>query len=176
MALAIRSFRTGRAVRFIIVEKTSGWYLEVGGDFYALNYDLTVLEDTSNEERLKERGLTKLVLPELQRVVSGEYPTFGEGDEHLIGETLKIIDTFRTSKIKNRLNYLDLSDRFHIKMTVDDTFEVDFGDMIDSATKFDMIDEIIAVEQMKGYAGGVITVISPAEHSFRGYYAEDTEE
>lgn len=157
---------------FEVVEKTSGWYIQVGEDFYSLDYDMMVLSETYNEQALRDRGLTKLVLPELESVLCGEYPTFGNGDDHLISETLKIIDDIRNREIKNRMGMLDLSDRFHIKMTVDETFSVDFGDMDDADTKFDMIDQVISTALMKGYAGGEITVISPAEHSFRGYYAE----
>lgn len=163
-------------IRFEIVEKTSGWYIQVGEDFYSLDYDMIVLSETYNEESLIDRGLTKLILPELQSVVCGEYPKFGEGDEHLVSETLKIIDNIRNREVKNRMTLLDISDRFHIKMIVDRTFSVDFGDMGDADTKFDMIDQVISTALMKKYAGGEITVIGPAEHSFRGYYAEQTED
>lgn len=161
-------------IRFEIVEKTSGWYIQVGEDHYSLDYDMRVLSETYNEQALKDRGLTKLVLPELGGVVIGEYPTFGEGDERLISETLRIIDEVRTRDIKNRLDMLDLSNRFYIKMTVDDTFEIDFGDMNGADTKFDTIDQAISMAHQNGYAGGVITFTSPSVYSFRGYY-DDTE-
>ena len=159
-------------IRFEIVEKTSGWYIQVGDDYYALDYDMMVLSETYNEQALKDRGLTKLVLPELGGVVIGEYPAFGKGDERLISETLKIIDGVRTRDIKDRLDMLDLSNRFYIKMTVDGSFEIDFGDMDGADTKFDTIEQAISMAHQNGYEGGVITFTSPSEYSFRGYYAD----
>ena len=160
-------------IRFEIVEKSSGWYIQVGEDYYSLDYDMKVLGETYNEQSLKDRGLTKLILPELGSVVGGEYPSFGSGDERLISETLKIIDKIRTRDVKDRLSLLDLSNRFYIKMVVDDTFEIDFGDMTDADTKFDTIDQAISTEYKNGYAGGTITFTGPAEYSFRGFYADN---
>ena len=50
-------------VCFVIEERGTGWYVQVGEDFYALDYNLTVLMETFDEQLLKDRGLTKLVLP-----------------------------------------------------------------------------------------------------------------
>lgn len=160
---------------FVIEERVAGWYIQIGDDFYALDYDLKVLLESFDESDMIDRGLTKLVLPELESVVAGELPKFGEGDEHLISETLKIIDTVRTHDIKSRLTYLDLSNRFQIEMIIDGSYRVDFGDMDDSKTKFDMIEQIISTAAIKGYVGGEISVVNPSEHSFRGYYPDGSE-
>lgn len=153
---------------FEIEERVAGWYVQVGDDFYALDYDLKVLLETFDEESLKMRGLTKLVLPELETVICGEYPKFGNGDEHLISETLKIIDTVRTHRIKERLTYLDLQNRFEMKLTVDGTYRVNFGDINDSDTKFALIEGIIDNSVFSGYNGGEINVINPLLHTFKG--------
>ena len=162
-------------VCFVIEERVAGWYVQVGEDFYALDYDLKVLLESFDESDMIARGLTKLVLPELESVVAGELPSFGGGDEHLMSETLKIIDTVRTHKIKERLTLLDLSNRFQIEMVVDGSYSVDFGDMDDAKTKFDMIDQIISTAAIKGYVGGVISVVNPSEHTFRGIYPDEAE-
>ncbi len=155
-------------VCFEIEERVAGWYVQVGDDFYALDYDLKVLLETYNEESLKERGLTKLVLPELEAVVCGEYPKFGNGDEHLISETLKIIDEVRTHRIKERLTYLNLENRFEIKLTVDETYRVNFGDIKDADSKFSLIEGIIENSMFSGYTGGEINVVDPLLHTFKG--------
>jgi len=159
-------------VCFVIEEGEPGWYIQVGKNFYALDYDLNVLLESYSDKDMKLRGLTKLELPELQSVIVGEVPSFGNGDELLISETLKIIDTIRNHKIKSRMTYLDLSNRFEIKLTIDETFNVNLGDIKDSDTKFEMIDKVIASSKKEGYAGGEIGVITPIDFTFDGYFEE----
>ena len=157
---------------FEVEERIPGWYVQIGEELYALDYDLKVLLETSREDTLMQRGLTRLVIPELKSAIIGDLPEFAPKDEHLRTETLKIIDSIRTHEIKERLTYLDLSNRFDIKMTIDETYTVNLGDMSDFETKFDMIEEIIETAGSVGYIGGEINVINPSAHSFRGYYSE----
>ena len=155
---------------FEVEERVLGWYLEVSEDYYALDYDLLVLLETYDEESIKERGLTKLVLPEIESVVCDRLPEFGHGDEQLIRETLKIIDSFRTNGIKERLTYLDLSNRFEIKLTIDGEFDVNLGDMKDIDTKLSTVTETIAKALSSGFVGGEINMITPTTCSFKGEF------
>lgn len=155
---------------FEVEERMLGWYLEVSGDFYALDYDLLVLLETYDEQSLKDRRLTRLVLPEIESVVCDRLPEFGRGDEQLIRETLKIIDSFRTNNIKSRLTYLDLSNRFEIKLTIDGEFDVNLGDMGDIDTKLATVTETIARAIESGFVGGEINMITPTTCSFKGEF------
>lgn len=155
---------------FEVEERVLGWYLEVSEDYYALDYDLLVLLETYDEESLKDRGLTKLVLPEIESVICDKLPEFGHGDEQLIRETLKIIDSFRTSGIKERLTYLDLSNRFEIKLTIDGEFDVKLGDMKDIETKLATVTETIEKALASGFVGGEINMITPTTCSFKGEF------
>ena len=157
-------------VCFEVEERVLGWYLEVSEDYYALDYDLLVLLETYDEESIKERGLTKLVLPEIESVVCDRLPEFGHGDEQLIRETLKIIDSFRTNGIKERLTYLNLSNRFEIKLTIDGEFDVNLGDMKDIDTKLATVTETIAKALSSGFVGGEINMITPTTCSFKGEF------
>ena len=160
---------------FVVEERVLGWYLEVSEDFYALDYDLLVLLETYDEESLKERNLTKLILPKIESAICDRLPEFGKGDEQLIKETLKIIDSFRTNSIKSRLTYLDLSNRFEIKLTIDGSFDVNLGDMGDIDTKLSTVIETIAKAQQSGFVGGEINMITPTTCSFRGEFPEAEE-
>ena len=163
-------------VCFVVEEGEPGWYIQVGTNFYALDYDLKVLLESYSEEDMILRGLTKLELPELESVIVGEYPSFGKGDELLMSETLKVIDTVRNHRIKEKMTYLDLSNRFEIKFTVNETFDVNFGDIKDADEKFALIEKIVSESELEGYAGGEINVIIPSAHSFRGYFADVEDE
>lgn len=160
-------------VCFEVEERILGWYLCVGDDFYALDYDMMVLLETYDEEALIERGLTRLVLPELESVMCDYLPQFGRGDEQLVSQTLKIIDVFRNHQIKQRLTYLDLSNRFEIKLTVDSAFEVNIGDTVDIETKLLTALSTIQRGKEKGYAGGELNMITPTSFSFKGYFASE---
>jgi hypothetical protein len=161
---------------FEVEERVLGWYIEISDDYYALDYDMLVLLETYDEEALIERGLTKLVLPELESAMCDYLPEFGRGDEHLISETLKIVDTFRTHGIKERLTYLDLSNRFEIKLTIDGAFDVKIGDMNNMDTKLKTVVEVIEAQTDKGYVGGEINMITPTSYSFKGVFADAPEE
>lgn len=160
-------------VCFEVEERVLGWYLSLGDDFYALDYDMMVLLETYDEEALKERGLTRLVLPELEQAVCNYTPQFGHGDEQLVAETLTVIDTFRRHGIKSRLTYLDLSNRFEIKLTIDYSFDVNLGDMGDIETKLLTLISSIERAREKGYAGGEFNMITPTSFSFKGEFSTD---
>ena len=132
---------------FEVNDRALGWYIQIGYDFYAIDYDMIVLLETPDEQALIDKGLTKLVLPELESAVCGYIPSFGNDDEHLIEQTLKIIHTFRSHDIKSRLTYLDLTNRFEIKMTVDSTFDVNLGDTSDIEDKLRTI--LVTIENGK---------------------------
>ena len=157
---------------FEVEERVLGWYIEISEDYYALDYDMQVLLETYDEESLTERGLTKLVLPELESAMCDYLPEFGRGDEHLISETLKIVDTFRNHVIKERLTYLDLSNRFEIKLTIDGAFDVKIGDMSNMETKLKTVLEVIETQLDNGYVGGEINMITPTSYSFKGVFAD----
>lgn len=161
---------------FEVEERVLGWYVEIGEDYYALDFDLLVLLETYSEESLIERGLTKLVLPELESAMCDYLPEFGRGDEHLISETLKIVDTFRSHAVKQRLTKLDLSNRFEIKLTIDESFEISLGDISNIETKLKTVIEVIETQLDNGYVGGEINMITPTSYSFKGVFAEQSEE
>ena len=145
-------------VRFVVEEQEPGWYVQVGNDYYGLDYDMKVLLETYVEDDFIDRGLTKLVLPELETLIVGEVPDFASDDQQLMKETLKIIDAFRTHEMKGILTGLDLSNRFEIKLEIDNSYVVYFGDMTSFDIKMKALTEVLRKASTEyGYAGGTIT-------------------
>ena len=145
-------------VCFVVEEQEPGWYVQVGNDFYGLDYDMKVLLETYIEDDFIERGLTKLTLPELETLIVGELPKFASDDPQLMKETLKIIDAFRTHEMKGILTGLDLTNRFEIKLEIDNSYEVYFGDMTSFDVKMKALTEVLRKSTVEyGYAGGTIT-------------------
>ena len=150
--------RFPNTVCFVVQEQEPGWYIQVGKDFYGLDYDMKVLLETYIEDDFIDRGLTKLVLPELEEIIVGELPKFASDDEQLMKETLKIIDAFRTHAMKERLTGLDISNRFEIKLEIDNSYEVYFGDMTSFDVKMKALTEVLKKSSEEyGYAGGTVT-------------------
>ena len=144
-------------VCFVIEEREPGWYIQVGENFYGLDFDMRVLQETYVDDDLIERGLTKLTLPELEGVIVGELPEFASGDDQLKRETLEIIEAFRSHEIKARLSGLDVSNRFEIKLQIDNSFEVYFGDIKNFDIKMEFLTEVLKEASDRGYSGGTIT-------------------
>ena len=145
-------------VIFVIEERESGWYIQVGENFYGLDYDLRILNQTYQEEEFIERGLTKLTLPELESGIVGELPRFASQDEQLLTATLEIVEAFRSHEIKSRLTGLDISNRFEIKLEIDNEYEVYFGDMTSFDIKIKALTEVLRkASEEYGFSGGKIT-------------------
>ena len=149
-------------VCFVIEEKEPGWYLSFGNEYYSLDYDLELLVLEYDKNNVTNRGLTELVLPNVEEVIINEnndepnVPVFASDDEQLRKETLEIVDKFRTHEIKSRLSMLDLSNRFEIKLNIEDSFFVSFGEMSDFDVKMKKL--IKAIDNLKGdgYVGANI--------------------
>lgn len=150
-------------VCFVIEEKEPGWYLEFGDDFFSLDYDMELLVKEDEDKKIIERGLTKLVLPDLEEVIISEnkdkpnVPIFSSDDEQVRKESLKIIDTFRTHSIKSRLSKLDISNRFEISLEIDNSFEVSFGDMANFDIKMKALMRVLDEAELAGFIGGTLT-------------------
>ena len=144
-----------------VVEKTPQWYIEITGDFYVLDTDLTVLGESTNESALKISGLTRLELPAIKRAVCGELPVFGE-DELEVKRTCELINIIRQHPLKLRLTSVDISNRFAVSLTVRDTYEVFCGDMSQMRSKLDAVEKILTVEFCSEFSGAEIDASSPA--------------
>ena len=145
-------------VCFVVKEQEPGWYIQVGNDFYGLDYDMKVLLETYVEQDFIDRKLTKLVLPEIEEVIVGELPRFASDDEKLIKDTLEIIDAFRTHEMKKIITGLDISNRFEIMLEIDNSYDVYFGDMTSFDIKMKGLVEVLRKSAIDyGYSGGTIT-------------------
>jgi len=149
------SARFPHTVRFSVEERIPEWYLDIAGDYYVLDHTLTVITEVSSEEGLIKEGVTKLRLPNVTRVMKGELPEFatkdGERDETELRKTLELITTVRGSSFKKRITELDLSDRFHIRMTVDGSYYVSLGDANGLEAKLRKVEELLNSEIAKQY-------------------------
>lgn len=146
---------------FEVEEKSPQWYIEITGDFYALDMDLTVLEESTDEARFKDRGLTRITLPNVKSAVCGELIYFG-ADESEIKYAARLISELCTHPLKPRITVADIDNRFDIYITVDGNYEAHFGDRSNMKSKLDALEKILTPDFKEKYPRATIDVRDPS--------------
>lgn len=147
---------------FEIVERKATWYLEISDDFYVLDEEMLVIEETGNEESLIRKGVTKLTLPNLSSAICGQFPVFGkasgrseEENEREITKTCELLVHFQTSPLKQELTSLDLESRFAVHAVWRESYNIYFGDYKQMETKLELVWKQL-LKNMDLYEGGEI--------------------
>ncbi len=157
-------------LRFEVTGRNVRWYMDVSGTLYALDNDLVVLDEIG-----KPDGLTKLVLPNVKRVLCGSVPQFSESETEL-KKTLEVISEIRKSALQSRLTEVNLESRWSIQLVVDGTFTVTLGDMSDLASKLLAAEEILLRNLPKNCIGGALDVSIPQHPAFKPIYEDSVSE
>ena len=131
-----------------VESKTARWYVEIAGRKYALDSDLRVIDETQSAD-----GATKLILPNISRVIAGEVPVFGQSEIE-VKETLRIIDAVRSSSLSSDITELNVSDRTNIRLKFGGNFDASLGGAEDLSGKLDYIDKLFDEESIANSAGG----------------------
>ena len=126
------------------------WYIDFQGVYYALDSDMYVIEEIKNID-----GVTKLVLPNIKTALSDEVPEFGQSETE-VKETLKIIDTIRTSSLRTRVTEVNLEDRTNIRLVIDGKFDVYLGNSSSLEGKLVNVEKALNSDRVKenGEEGG----------------------
>ena len=167
------------------------WYIEISGDFYVLDAELNVLEETSNEAILRdEMDLIKLSLPRVKSAIVDEVLVFGDGDEE-INETKKIMETILSSPSFGMISSADIDNRYDIHFEFDkiiqklgeepiellDVFHVSVGGYSKLDIKLEYILRALVKEDLEGAVGGLIDVSEVGNRvSIRPSYSIDEKE
>ena len=155
-----------------VEEKTPMWYLEVSGDYYVLDENFCVIEETRAEQKLISLGVPKLILPNIKALVVGEVPSFGK-DETEIRKALELIVAVQSTSFKSRVTLVDMESRFDVHVVVDGVYEVYMGDTSNVKEKLDAVEEILKTEELKSFAGASINVSVPDAVSVKPVYKYD---
>ena len=148
------------------------WYIEISGDFYVLDAELNVLEETSNETVLREdMDLIKLTLPRIKSAIVDEVLIFGDGDEE-IKETKNIMQIILSSPAMPMISSADIDNRYDIHFEFDriakksseelseleGVFAVSVGGYSKLDVKLEYILKALKNEDLSGAVGGSIDV------------------
>ena len=153
-------------VKFVVECYEPIWYIEISGDFYVLDENLRVLEETKNEQRLYDSDITKLTLPNVKKAIVGEEIIFGSSEVETEA-TIEIMQTILSSPIRNMLSSADIDNRYDIHFELDSVvddiklsgkFLVSVGGYSKLATKLEYIARAVAKESFENVGGGTINV------------------
>ncbi len=179
----IKSVRVRRNIfgklKFIVSMREAVWVLEISGDYYILDGDLLVLEETANIDRVEGEGAIWLTLPNLKRVVVGERVIYGDGDEE-ISNTEDIMKTLRGSLLGEHITRADIDNRYDIHLGIADSFEANIGSFSRLKIKLEYLITALGEAYDDGAIGGTVDISDAGDKvSVRPIYAtpeEDTEE
>ena len=148
------------------------WYIEISGDYYVLDAELNVLEETSNETVLKEdMGLIRLTLPRVKSAIVDGVLCFGDGEEE-IKETRNIMQTILSSRTLGMISSADIDNRYDIHFEFNriaqgseenlvdlaDVFHVSLGGYSKLEVKLEYVLKALVTEELEGVVGGSIDV------------------
>lgn len=152
--------RLSGKVIFRVEERMAMWYIAVSGDYYALDSTLTVIEETANLEKLEAAKVTRLVLPDLRRLICGEVPGFGKDDMEVL-KTLELISEVQGDPLKSRITYVDVESRFNVNITIDGIYDVYLGDISNVSEKLRVVRELLLSGDLEGAKSADIDVSIP---------------
>ena len=122
------------------------------------------------DETAKTDGLTKLILPNVKRVLYGKVPEFSQSEIEL-KKTLEVISALRSSTFQSHLTEVNLESRWDIRLVVDGRYTVVMGDMSDFEAKLLAVEEILIRNLPENCVGGELDVSIPQSPAFKPIYA-----
>lgn len=154
---------------FKVIEKIPTWYVEVSGDYYSLDENLLVIEETKNEQKFLNLGVPRLVLPNLRSLICGELPDFG-ADETEIRKAIELMTSIQKTNLKSRMSLVDMESRFDVNVIIDGKYNVYLGDVSDIEEKIAAIEKILKSGELEAYAGADIDASIPETISVKPKY------
>lgn len=141
--------RAGGKVEIMLTCQTPKYAATIAGEQYLLSEDMRVLGIGASGE-----GTLPLELPRVRRAIAGQTVSFFE-DSKYIGETL---GTLYASSLADRLDSVDLSDRYSICLLYGDRFTVRLGDTSDMESKLETAARLISDASLANSAQATIDV------------------
>ncbi len=128
-----------------------GFYLESGGDYFAVSEELRVLEKDSSPDRFEEAGILKVKVPPVSECIVGRDLVFSGNCD---GKSLReLIGLLRDADLYSGTAELDMSDIYATSVTLTGGGTVYFGDCTSLKQKFETALRVI------GECGGSFNTI-----------------
>ena len=156
-------------VKIVVSQYTPSWYVEIFGDYYALDSDLRVLEETANNEKFINGGIAKLALPNVKSAVVGEKLVYGDNDTE-VRFAEEFMDMLKQTTFKSKLTLVDIESRFDIYIQVGGEINVYMGNTSNAKEKLDAVETALKDPKLEGCISAEIDASNPATVYVRPVY------
>ncbi len=156
-------------VRIDVECYAAAWYVEIEGDFYSLDSNMRVLEETVNEQKYINGMVTKLTLPNIKSAVVGSELTFGNDDAER-EFTYDFMKKINAMSFKTRLSLVDIDNRFDINIGVDGNIDVYLGNGSDMEDKLRAVEQALASEKLRNCISAEIYAADPSSVFIKPVY------
>lgn len=139
--------RTGlRTLNITLTEDKPDFYIEQNGKFVILSGTLRVLEIANSRAEAASKGAAMIILPPVNDAILREELSFNETEdpEYYSGECIGILSSIAASPISGNITYADLSEKFDLRVTYKDKYDIRFGSPKDLEEKLSLVSETIA--------------------------------
>ena len=159
-------------VQITVSQYTPSWYIEVFGDYYALDSELRVLEETTNNEKFINGGIAKLALPNVKSAVVGSPLVYGATDAE-VRFAEEFMDMLKRTSFKSKLTLVDIESRFDIYIQVGGEINVYMGNTSNAAEKLDAVETALKDPKLDGCISAEIDASNPATVYVKPVYSYD---
>ena len=156
-------------VRINVESLSAAWYVEIFEDYYALDSELRVLEETSSNQKFIAGGIPKLTLPNISSTVVGGTLIYGKNEQE-IKYAEEFMNAVKGTTFKSRLTLVDIDEQFDIYIQVDGTINVYMGSINNADVKLDAVERALSDPKLKDCTGAEIDVSDPKMLSVRPKY------
>lgn len=164
--------RFPNTVRIRVASLTASWYVAIAGDYYALDSELRVLEETSDNQKFINGGIPRITLPHIKSAVVGEPLVFGDSESE-IKYAHDFMDMVKQTSFKSRLTLVDIERRFDIYIQVDGSFNVYMGSATDIASKLDAIEKALSDPLLDNCVSAEINIVDESNGTGVSKYRYD---
>lgn len=156
-------------IKISVESLAASFYVELFGDFYAVDADLRVLEETPDNQKFIAGGVPKLTLPNISSAVVGTTLVYGQNEQE-VKYAEEFMNAVKGTTFKSRLTLVDIDEQFDIYIQVDGTINVYMGSIQDADVKLDAVERALADPELKDCTGAEIDVSNPQMLSVRPKY------
>ena len=117
------------------------FYIEVSGEYFVFGENMRVLERLTSKEDAESRGLIKLVISGANHAVVGQHLMIKDGsDDEFIKKVMRGV---MESVIYERINIVDIRDKYDIFAVCDGLYKMLLGDSSDITVKLNLGGKIL---------------------------------
>ena len=153
----------------------AAWYIEIEGDFYSLDADLRVLEETYNEQKFINGKVAKLTLPNIKSAVVGSEVIFGDDDAER-EFAYDFMTKINRMSFKSRVTLVDIDNRFDINVGVDGVIEIYLGGGADMELKLRAVETALSDKKLENCIAAEIYAADPSAVYIKPTYDYGTPE